>query len=221
MTILVISAHDDPRSYVAALHNTALGVFERGAHKVLVSDLYAQGFNPIASKIDFQTKSNTHANYMFEQQRTVNTGSHFSPDITAEMEKVAQADLLVIHFPLWWGGPPAILKGWIERVLAMGFAWSPEGRYANGLLKGKKVLITTTAGDPKSFYSPEGMHRATVEQHLYSLLHNTFALCGLAVLKPFIVHNTTAASTEELDEHIKQYQHFLQAIESYSTYLYR
>lgn len=220
MKILVVSAHDNPKSYVAALHNTALGVFERGNHTVAVTDLYAQGFNPVASKVDFSTKSNSHANYMFEQQRTMNTGAGFSPDIKAEMEKVSNADLLVVHFPLWWGGPPAILKGWFERVFAMGFAWSSEGRYAKGHLRGKKVLVTVSTGDPKSYYAADGMHRATVEQHLFSLLHNTLAFCGLSVIQPFVIHSTTAASREDLEAEIIRYRDFLRTIEQFNNYLY-
>lgn len=221
MNILLVSAHDDPKSYVAALHNTALGVLERAHYNVMISDLYAQDFNPVASKLDFKTNSNTHANYMFEQQRTVNTGAGFSPDLQAEMGKVKAADFIILHFPVWWGGPPAILKGWIERVFAMGFAWSADARYEKGLLRGKKVLVVATTGDPESFYSPEGMHRATVQQHLYGLLHNTLAFCGLDVLQPIIITNTTAASLEDLEEHIKDYQKYLQSIESQDSYIYK
>jgi NAD(P)H dehydrogenase (quinone) len=221
MNILLVSAHDDTKSFVAALHNTALGVLERGTHKVVVSDLYAQQFNPVASGIDFKTSSGTHANYMFEQQRAMNTGSGFSPDLDGEMQKVKDADLIVIHFPLWWGGTPAILKGWFERVFAMGFAWNSENKYEKGLLRGKKVLITVSAGDPSSFYTPEGMHHATIEQHLYGLTHGTLAYCGLDVLKPFIIANVTAASQDELEQHIEKYRDLLQTIESYGTYIYK
>jgi NAD(P)H dehydrogenase (quinone) len=221
MNILLISAHDDTKSYVAALHNTALGVLERGQHKVSVTDLYAQQFNPVAASIDFKTSSGTHANYMFEQQRAMNTGSGFSPDLDGEMQKVKEADLIIIHFPLWWSGPPAILKGWFERVFAMGFAWNSENRYNNGLLKGKKVLITVSVGDPTFFYSAEGMHKATVEQHLYSLTHGTLAFCGLDVFKPFIITNVTAAPQDELEKRIEDYRDLLQTIESYNAYIYK
>ena len=75
--------------------------------------------------------------------------------------------------------------------------------------------------DPESFYSAEGMHRATVTQHLYPLLHNTFAYCGMSVLQPFIIHNTTAASKDELESQIKSYQKLLQTIEHSHQVLYR
>ena len=221
MNVLVVSAHDDTKSYVAALHNTTLGVLERAQHTVTVTDLYAQQFNPVASSIDFKTSSGTHSNYMFEQQRAVNTGSGFSPDVDGEMKKVTDADLIIIHFPLWWGGPPAILKGWFERVFAMGFAWNADNRYSEGLLRGKKVLITVSVGDPDSYYTSEGMHGATVEQHLYGLLHSTLAFCGLDVYRPFIVQNVTAAGQDELEQNIQSYRDLLQSIESNTDYIYK
>lgn len=221
MNILVVTAHDDPKSLVAALHNTALGVLERQGHKVSVTELYSQRFNPIATPADFEVRSVTHANYMFEQQRTVNTGGKFSPDIQSEMDKIKAAELIIFHFPLWWGGPPAVLKGWIDRVLAMGFAWGPENRYDKGLLRGKKVLLTVTVGDPLTYYSTDGMHRASVEQHLYGLLHNTLAFCGLDVLKPCVIANTTAGSHDELDAGVLHYRDFIQSIESNKTFIYR
>lgn len=221
MNVLIVSAHDDTKSFVATLHNTALGVFDRSSYKVLVTDLYAQSFNPVASIIDFKTTSGTHANYMFEQQRTVNTGGGFSPDIKAEMDKVKKADLIIIHFPLWWGSTPAILKGWIDRVFAMGFAWDANNRYSKGLLRGKKVLLTVSVGDPESFYSKEGMHKATVLQHLYGLTHSTLAFCGLDVIKPFVVENVTAASQEDLENKITSYRKFLLDIDSNDSYIYK
>jgi NAD(P)H dehydrogenase (quinone) len=220
-SILIISAHDDPKSFVAAMHNTALGVFERTQKKVTVSDLYAQGFNPVASALDFKIKSNIHANYMFEQQRAVNTGSGFSPDLQAEMDKVKNADIIIIHFPLWWSGPPAILKGWIERVLAMGFAWDANNRYSKGLMKGKKVLLSVSVGDPESYYSTEGMHRATVTQHLYGLVHSTLAFCGFDVIKPHIISNVTAASQDELESKLEEYRLMLQTVESTDNFAYK
>ncbi len=221
MNILLLSAHDDTKSFVAALKNSALSVLERTDSKVSVTDLYSQSFNPVASMLDFKTSSGTHANYMFEQQRAVNIGNGFSPDLEAEMQKVTDADMIIIHFPLWWGSTPAILKGWFERVLAMGFAWDSDNRFEKGLMKGKKVLLVVSTGDPESYYTPEGMHRATVSQHLYGLTHGTLAFCGFDVLKPYIIHNVTAASKEELETRVEDYRQILESLDSYNNYLYK
>ena len=103
----------------------------------------------------------------------------------------------------------------------MGFAWDSQNRYDKGLLKGKKVLLNVSVGDPKSYYSTDGMHRATVEQHLYSLTHGTLAFCGLDVYKPFVIHNVTAADNEELEEKVEEYRLMLQGISTYNEYLYK
>lgn len=221
MNILIVTAHDKPESLTAALYNTSLGVLERAEHVLEMTELYSHQFNAVASLIDFQTSSGVHTNYMFEQQRSMNIGSGFSPDITAEMQKITKAELIIFHFPLWWSAPPAILKGWFERVFAMGFAWNSGSRYEAGLLRGKKALIVTSCGDPESYYSPDGMHKATVQQHLYPLMHGILAYSGLDVLKPFIVHNVTAAEKKELDVQIDSYRLLLQSIESYDSYLYK
>lgn len=217
----MVTAHDDPKSYVASLHNSALSVLERAGHTVVNSELYVQKFNPVTSSLDFNTSSGAHADYMYEQQRAINTGSGFSPDIQAEMDKVKSADLIILNFPLWWGGPPAILKGWLDKVLAMGFAWNADSKYQQGLMRGKKVLVTLAVGDPESFYGPNGMHRASVQQHLYGLLHSTLAYCGFDVLSPFVVMNTTAAAPEELASSLEQYSKFLSNIESTSSFIYK
>lgn len=221
MNVLLVSAHDDNSSFVAALQYSALSVLERAGHSVAVTNLYAQSFNPVAGKVDFKTSSVQHANYMFEQQRSINTGSGFSPDIESEMDKIKNAELIIFHFPLWWSSVPAIVKGWIDRVFAMGFAWDASHKFAEGLLRGKKVLIAVAAGDPESFYSPDGMHKASVEQHLYPLIHGTFAYCGLDVLKPFVAHNLTAASQEELEQRLADYRDMLSRMETNPEYTYK
>lgn len=220
MNTLVVSAHDENDVHVAALFNVALGVLERANHKVSVSELYAQGFNPLTSKLDFKISSVVNTEYILEQQRAVNTGTGFSPDIQAEMDKVKAADLIIIHFPLRYSAVPAVLKGWLERVLAMGFAWDGNKRYENGLMRGKKVLVSAVAADPDSFYSADGMHRATVTQHLFPLLHSTLAFCGFSVYEPFILSNSIAAAQEDVDAETQRYKQILEQIDSYNSYLY-
>lgn len=207
MKYLVVSAHDDPKSLTAALFNTTLGVLQRNENtEVLITDLFASQFNPTATATDFSTRATGHINYMLEQQRASNTPGGFSPDIEKEIEKLRSADVVILHFPLWWGATPAVLKGWIDRVFAMGVAWDSRARYKDGLLKGKSILCVITTGDPESFYTPTGQHHATVEQHLYSLLHSTFALCGLGVYHPYVIYDTTASSQENIEAAIETYR---------------
>ncbi|MCA9328778.1 NAD(P)H-dependent oxidoreductase [Candidatus Saccharibacteria bacterium] len=215
MNVFFIYAHEDPKSFGAAMHNRALSYFERNLHKVVVSDLYASGFHPIAAKWDFVVSGGAHQNYMLEQRRAAGEQEGgFATDIKDEIAKIRVADLLVIEFPLWWSAPPAIMKGWFDKVFAMGVTWDGDHRYGKGLLAGKQVLVITGTGDSESLYSPQGLHKATVTQHLYPLLHSTLAHAGLDVHKPFVAHNLTAANDDELQKYLLDLESYLDVVVS-------
>lgn len=205
----MVYAHNEPSSFTAALHNRAEQILRRkGKHNIEVVDLYGLGFNPVAEKWDFNTLSGKHFNYANEQERASQNDWAFSVDIVDQMQKIKNADLILIHFPMWWGGPPAILKGWLDRVLAMGFAWDGDHNFSTGKMRGKQVFVAVSVGDPESFYSIDGKYRSTAEQTLFSLLHGTLSYCGFDVHKPFIAYGVTTANevarTQILDRYIKR-----------------
>lgn len=223
MNVLFVYAHEDPASFGGAMHNRALSFFERGGHKTTVSDLYASGFHAVAAKWDFTTSGGAHKNYMMEQKRVSagEGGAGFAEDIKDEIAKIRDAELILIEFPLWWSAPPAIMKGWFDKVFAMGVAWDGDHRYKKGLLGGKKTLVVTSAGDPESYYSPEGLHGATITQHLYPLLHSTLAHAGLDVLKPFIASGLTAADDDERQQHLANLETYLEKALSSPEFIYK
>ncbi len=80
---------------------------------------------------------------------------HFEPGLWAEMKKLEEADLVIWHFPLFWFSVPAILKGWADKVLAMGkFYGGPAGMYK---LHGKRAVLCFTTGGPAPGYTPDGL----------------------------------------------------------------
>jgi NAD(P)H dehydrogenase (quinone) len=123
VNILIVYAHHEPSSFTTAMKNVALQTLEAQKHTVTVSDLYAQGFSAVAQKWDFVTTSGGHFNYMLEQKHAANLEMSFSPDILGEIQKLKAADIVLFITPIWWMNVPAILKGWFDRVLAMGVAW--------------------------------------------------------------------------------------------------
>jgi NAD(P)H dehydrogenase (quinone) len=137
MNVLIIYAHQEPTSLTAAMKNTAMDTLSRQGHQVVISDLYAQGFSAVAQKWDFVTTSGKHFNYMLEQKHAAQLDFAFSPDIVGEIEKIQQASIILFIFPMWWYSVPAIMKGWFDRVLAMGVAWDTGRIYENGLLRGR------------------------------------------------------------------------------------
>jgi len=171
------------------MKNLAVETLSHQGHSVAVSDLYALGFSPVAQKWDFVTTTGEHFNYMLEQKHAANLDMAFSPDITAEMDKIKLADLVMFVTPIWWQGPPALLKGWLDRVLAMGFAWNSGLIYEKGLLRGKQAIVVGSAGGPAEFYQEGGKHEATINQMLHPINHGTLAFCGFNVHEPFVAFN--------------------------------
>lgn len=189
MNVLIVYAHHEPTSFTSAMKNLAIEVLSRQGHAVTVSDLYGQGFNPTAQKWDFVTTSGEHFNYMLEQRHAARLDMAFSPDITGEVQKMQAAELILFVAPIWWFGVPAMLKGWFDRVLAMGVAWDGGKIYEGGLLRGKQAMIIGPAGHPAEYFKQDGKHKATIEQILHPINHGTLAFCGLNVHEPFVALN--------------------------------
>lgn len=212
MNVLSIYAHHEPSSLTASLKNVATSVLTRQGHTVVETDLYGMGFSPTAHKYDFTQTSGRHFNYMLEQKNAVTNGMAFAPDILAELEKVAAADLLLFHAPIWWQGVPAILKGWFDRVLVMGAAWDGGRIYEKGLLRGKQAMLCVVAGGPQDFYSERGKHKTTMNQILHPVQHGTFSMCGMDVLEPFVVYNALGLAPGQADRILADYEFRVQTL---------
>ena len=212
MNIFIVYAHHEPTSFTAAMKNIAVQTMESQGHSVTVSDLYGQGFSAVAQKWDFVTTSGGHFNYMLEQKHSAKLQNSFSPDILGEMQKLAAAEVLLIITPLWWSSVPAILKGWFDRVLAMGVAWDTGKFYENGLLRGKQALVAAAAGHPAEYYTAKGRHQGTAAAALHPITHDTLAFCGFNVQEPFVALNilgTAEARQKALKEWEFRVQNFI------------
>lgn len=192
------------------MKNLAVTTLEGQGHSVVVSDLYGQGFSAVAQKWDFVTTSGGHFNYMLEQRHAANLEMAFSPDILGEIQKLKAADVVLLITPIWWLGVPAILKGWFDRVLAMGVAYDSGKNYENGLMRGKQAMVVASAGGLAQYYEPNGRYRATPVQVLHPINHGTLAFCGFNVHEPFVALNTMDASNEERAKALKELEYRLQ-----------
>jgi NAD(P)H dehydrogenase (quinone) len=175
LKVFYIYAHPEPKSFNAALKDTALAALQENGHEVKLPDLYAMKFNPVLTASDFPEQKNPEFfNAFLEAIRASKIGA-FASDIKEEMEKVKWADLIIFQFPIFFTAMPAIMKGWIDRVLAPGFGFNPitNSAYDTGLLKGKSAMLVTTAGSPKETYSEEGAH-GDLNKHLESITHCVF-----------------------------------------------
>jgi putative NADPH-quinone reductase len=135
--VLVVFAHPDPESYGGAVLAAAVRGLERGGHRVDVLDLYAEGFRAAMTGD--------------ERQGYHGAGPLADPQVAAHAELVRRAEALVFVYPTWWGGLPAILKGWLERVLGDGVAFTmhPEtGKVLPALHLVRAIVGVTTYGSP-------------------------------------------------------------------------
>src|SRR5689334_11951689 len=114
MNILVVYAHPEPASFNRALLQAAVETLAGEGHEVVVSDLYAMGFNPVAGPGDFTERRFPDALQYDREQKHATERQLYTPDIQAEIDKLVRCDLLILQFPLWWFSTPAILKGWID-----------------------------------------------------------------------------------------------------------
>ncbi|XP_036303629.1 ribosyldihydronicotinamide dehydrogenase [quinone] isoform X3 [Pipistrellus kuhlii] len=155
--VLIVYAHQEPQSFNGSLKKVAVEILSKQGCTVTVSDLYAMGFEPRATRNDI-TGALSHPevfSYGVEVYEAYKKRS-LTSDIVDEQKKVQEADLVIFQFPLYWFSVPAILKGWMDRVLCQGFAFDLPGFYDAGFLKhgtlhfcGFKVLA------PQISFAPE------------------------------------------------------------------
>ena len=135
MNIPIILAHPDTGSFNHAIANAAAATLRQIGHEVILHDLCQEQFPPLLSATELQKDA------------------QLEPIVARHYEEIAKADGIIIVHPNWWGMPPAILKGWIDRVLrpevAYRFLEGDQGEGVPvGLLKAKAAIIFNTANTP-------------------------------------------------------------------------
>lgn len=215
---MVVYAHHEPTSLVGSLKNIAVSTLQSMGHEVNESDLYANGFSPIAHKYDFSQLSGKHFNYMLEQKNGSGDWS-YAPDIVDELQRLKAADMVLFYFPIWWFSVPAMMKGWFDRVLTMGVTWDGGKIYENGLLRGKKAMVVAVAGGPEEYYQPLGKHKATLKQILHPIHHGTLAFCGMDVIEPFVVYSSMNKTKDEYASLLARHKSAIEKAVSSPRYL--
>lgn len=200
--VLIVHAHPEPKSFSSALARTAAEALVEAGHQVVVSDLYAMGFDPVSSRKSFRTAANP--DYFKPQAEERHAAAHdgFASELETEIRKLEACDLLIFSFPLWWFGLPAILKGWVDRVFTFGRIYGDGRWYDLGLGRGKRAMAILTTGSPASAFHRGGLH-TDLETMLAPLHHGVFRFNGYAPLRPFITwsaaHITETARSKQLD----------------------
>ena len=187
MHVLVLYAHPEPKSFNGALKEASLEAIAAAGHTAEISDLYAEGFDPVAGRHDFSTVADPDFFHYQNEQALAARENGFSEELKREQARVDRADAFILHFPLWWGGPPAILKGWFDRVMAFGFAYRDGTRFDTGLYKGKRGLMCVTTGGTTERFSEAGVY-GPIEKVLWPTNRLMLEYIGLEVQPPFVAY---------------------------------
>jgi len=132
MKVSVILAHPDPSSFNHAIAETTVATLKKNGHDVFYHDLYKEKFDPLLPKEE------------------ISKDVPLPSEIEAHCKEAAEVDGFVIIHPNWWGMPPAILTGWVDRIMRPGIAYeflendSGEG-VPSGLLHAQKAIIFNTS----------------------------------------------------------------------------
>ncbi|MBN2007068.1 MAG: NAD(P)H-dependent oxidoreductase [Anaerolineae bacterium] len=179
MRISTILAHPNPNSFNHAIAQTVMQALEANGHIVWFHDLYVEDFDPLLPCEEFPKSA------------------PLPPVIQQHCDEIAAADGIVIVHPNWWGQPPAILKGWVDRVIRPGVAYEfLEGDGGEGvpvgLLKAKVALVFNTAN------TPEQREIEAFGDPLQLLWKNCiFDLCGVPTFYRKMYRVIVTGTTEE------------------------
>ena len=159
MNTLVVYCHPDPESFTAAIRDAAVDSLTSGGHDVRVRDLYGEGFDP---------------RFSAEERRThLHPGPHES--LAEHADELHWCEHLVLVYPTWWSGQPAMLKGWIDRVWVRGVAWEMKrdaSKVTARLTNVRRITAITTHGSSKWINSLEGEGgKRTVTRVLRAVCH--------------------------------------------------
>ncbi len=161
MKILVVLAHPDPGSFNHAIAGTVAGALAALGHEVVAHDLYEEGFDPLLPAGE------------------IPRDAALPPAVQRHCQDLAAADGIVVVHPNWWGQPPAVLKGWIDRVVRPGVAYAfregdAGGGVPVGLLRARTAVVFNTSN------TPEERERMAFGDPLDAIWRRcVFGLCGI------------------------------------------
>lgn len=228
MKVLVVFAHPEQRSLNGSLRDVAVGELEAQGYEVRVSDLYAEGWKPDVGRADFPSlPADARLAPAAASRQAFETGT-LTPDVSREIEKLLWADMLILQFPLWWFSMPAILKGWVDRVFAYGFAYgvgehSDErwgDRYGEGKLAGKRAMLIVTTGGWQEHYSARGIN-GPIDDLLFPIHHGILYYPGYDVLPPFVVYKADKLGEPDFEATAERLRERMRTLATTSPIPYR
>jgi NAD(P)H dehydrogenase (quinone) len=173
----VVIAHPNSRSLTCAAAAAYAEAARALGHEVIVRDLYRMGFDPCLKAGEIPS----------------GTGPRFEPDVVAERSALADVDVFCFVYPLWFNAPPAMLKGYLDRVFSMGFGFGPALGGTEPLLDGRRLISFSFSGAPEQWVRDTGAFQALTT--LFD--RHVAAVCGLQILDHVHTGGVVPDMTEE------------------------
>lgn len=211
MNVLIVYTHPEPQSFNGALLATARRVLAEAGHEVVVSDLYAMNWQPRSDRANFLAPADGGYFKQQAEEAFASAGGSFAPEIKAEIDKLFACDALILQFPLWWFAMPALLKGWVDRVFAMGAVYGGGRWYDRGRFTGKRAMLSLTTGGPQSMYGPDGLN-GDIDGLLFPIHNGILRFTGFSVLPPFVAWAPAHATVEQRQDYLAAFEQRLLAL---------
>lgn len=178
---LILLAHPNERSFNRAIADEAADAVRAAGLELRFHDLYAEGFEPVMWKEEMLRRAS------------------FEDEVQRHARELREAALVVVVHPDWWGQPPAILKGWLDRVLRPGVAYDFQGpefleKEHVPLLRGVRGLVFATSDQPEP---PGGMPLARLWRE------NVFEFCGIGPYEITVFHEVRNATRRQRKRWLK------------------
>lgn len=188
MKVDVILGHPSKNSFNRAIADTVVQVLQDNGHEVIFHDLYEEDFNPVLP------------------YNEIPSGAEIDPLVRQHCDDIASADGIVVVHPSWWGQPPAILKGWIDRVIRPGVAYEFQGKPGEpgapiGLLKAENAIVINTSNTPRDI---EIEMFGDILENIWKT--SVFKFCGVKNVERLIYSPVLISSRDQREEWLNDVQ---------------
>lgn len=158
--VLLYFTHPNPGSLNGAAADAIAEIAKKHGHDLRRKNLYEMDFDPVLGMEDFQA---------WEKQSV-------PPAVKAEQEDISWAEKLIYVYPIWWNERPAKLKGYMDRTLTFGFAYSMDENGLNKMLTGKSAMMAVTYGSPDPLYDGLSIDQRYIKDNM---VKGTLSFCGI------------------------------------------
>ena len=186
----IVLAHPEPKSFNAHLADTARQSLVQLGWTATVTDLYQLDFDPCERAAHYSAPRNRDRFDVQAEQRHASANAAVPAPVAAEIACLERAHLLILQYPMWWHLPPAMLKGWLDRVFLYGEVYTSKQRFEHGRFRGRRAMLSVTVGTSAETYAFNG-RSGDIDLLLWPV-NFSLAYVGYSVLTPFVAYGVEA-----------------------------